>query len=413
VTYEAVGERKCILFLTPQLPYPPQQGTAIRNYNLIAQVAKWHEVHLLSFATDKQTRNDLGPLRDWCRGVRTVTAPRRSRWSRLRTVLASPYPDLHHRLFSSGFHDVLADVLEQVRPQVVEIEGLEMAQFGLRAQQIATDAPPLWVFDAHNAEYVLQQRVFETDVRRPRRWLGALYSWLQWRKLRSYEAGVCQRADRVVACSAADASALKRLVPGLQVVVVPNGVDISLYQPAGVATAALGDQALVFTGKMDFRPNVDAVLWFCSRVWPLVQQAEPQAQFYIVGRDPHPRLGPLANMPGVTLTGFVDDIRPYIAAASVYVVPLLTGGGTRLKVLEAMAMGKALVSTTLGCEGIDAQPGRDLVLADEADEFASQVVALLRDAPRREALGRAARAFVERNFDWPIVTAPLEQVYER
>lgn len=412
MTYEAVAERKRILFLTPQLPYPPQQGTAIRNYNLIAQVAKRHEVHLLSFATEQPTAAELGPLRDWCRSVHTVNTPRRSKWSRVWTVLTSPYPDLHHRLFSRRFYDSLAQVLELVRPQVVEIEGLEMAQYGLHGQQIAADPQPLWVFDAHNAEYVLQRRVFETDVRQPRRWLGALYSWLQWRRLRSYEARVCQLADRVLACSAADASALKRLVPGLQVVVVPNGVDISHYEPGDVAPAPLRDQALVFTGKMDFRPNVDAVLWFCSQVWPLVRQSEPDAQFYIVGRDPHPRLGPLTGMPGVTLTGFVDDIRPYIAAACVYVVPLLTGGGTRLKVLEAMAMGKALISTRLGCEGIDAQPGRDLVLADEAGEFALQVVALLRDASRREALGRAARTFVERYFDWPIVTAPLEQVYE-
>ncbi len=411
--YEAVDDHKRILFLTPQLPYPPQQGTAIRNYNLMAQVAKRHEVHLLSFAIETQAAADLGPLQDWCRSVHTVPAPQRSGWSRLWTVLTSPYPDLYHRLSSPSFHHSLAAVLDQVRPQVVQIEGLEMAQFGLRAQHMVKGPQPLWVFDAHNAEYVLQQRVFETDVRRPRRWLGALYSWLQWHKLRGYEARVCQRADRVLACSAADASALARLVPGLRAVVVPNGVDTSHYEPGGVVPAPLGDQALVFTGKMDFRPNVDAVLWFCAQVWPLVRQALPQARFYIVGRDPHPRLGPLANVPGVTLTGFVDDIRPYIAAAAVYVVPLLTGGGTRLKVLEAMAMGQALVSTTLGCEGIDAQPGRDLLLADGAGEFASQVVALLNDTPRREALGRAARAFVERCFDWPIVAAPLERVYER
>jgi len=413
VTDKAVAERKRILFLTPQLPYPPQQGTAIRNYNLIAQVAQRHEVHLLSFDTEGHTPVELGPLRDWCRSVQTVTVPKRSKGSRLWTVLSSPYPDLHHRLSSSSFHDSLTDVLGQVRPQVVEIEGLEMAQYGLGAQHIASSPEPLWVFDAHNAEYVLQQRVFETDVRRPRRWLGALYSWLQWHKLRSYEAGVCRRADRVLACSKVDAMALARLVPGLQVVVVPNGVDVSHYQPGDIAPAPLGDQALVFTGKMDFRPNVDAVLWFGSRVWPLVQQAEPTARFYIVGRDPHPRLEPLGDMPGVTLTGFVDDIRPYIAAASVYVVPLLTGGGTRLKVLEAMAMGKALVSTTLGCEGIDARPGQDIILADAPDDFAAQVLALLHDAPRREALGRAARAFVQCCFDWPIVTAPLEKVYGR
>ena len=413
MAYEAVGERKRILFLTPQLPYPPQQGTAIRNYNLIAQVAKRHEVHLLSFVTQKEAASELGPLRDWCHSVHTVVAPQRGQWSRLWTVLTSPHPDLHHRLFSSAFYDALAAVLDEGPPQVVQVEGLEMAQYGLYVDRIRSDSTPLWVFDAHNAEYVLQRRIFETDVRRPRRWPGALYSFVQWHKLRSYEATVCRRADRVIACSSADASALGRLVPGLEAMVVPNGVDIAHYQPDGVATAPLGDQVLVFTGKMDFRPNVDAVLWFCSQVWPLVRQAAPDAQFYIVGRDPHPRLAPLSNMPGVTITGFVDDIRPYIAAASVYVVPLLTGGGTRLKVLEAMAMGKALVSTTLGCEGIDARSGRDLVLADAADEFASQVVALLRDAVRREALGHTAHAFVQRHFDWPIVTAPLEQLYER
>lgn len=413
MAYEAVGERKRILFLTPQLPYPPQQGTAIRNYNLLAQVAKRHEVHLLSFVTQTQALSDLGPLRDWCATVQTVPVPRRSLGSRLWTVLTSPDPDLHHRLSSQAFHQALTGVLQEVRPQVVEVEGLEMAQYGLHGPHIAVDSPPLWVFDAHNAEYVLQRRVFETDARRPRRWIGALYSWLQWHKLRRYEAQVCRRAGTVLACSAADAAALARLVPGLEVVVVPNGVDIAHYQPDGVVAAELGDRALVFTGKMDFRPNVDAVLWFCSQVWPLVRQAEPAARFYIVGRDPHPRLGPLGNVPGVTLTGFVDDIRPYIAAAAVYVVPLLTGGGTRLKVLEAMAMGKPLVSTRLGCEGIDAQSGRDLILADAPEDFAAQVLALLKDAPRREALGRAARAFVERCFDWPIVTSPLEKVYGR
>jgi glycosyltransferase involved in cell wall biosynthesis len=162
---------------------------------------------------------------------------------------------------------------------------------------------------------------------------------------------------------------------------------------------------------MDFRPNVDAVLWFCEGVLPTVQRRCPAAHLYVVGKDPHPRLAGLARMPGVTLTGYVDDVRPYIAAATVYIVPLLTGGGTRLKVLEAMAMGKALVSTRLGCEGIPAAPGRDLELADGADQFAERVVTLLSDESRRLALGRAARSFVERHFDWHAVAAPLEQVY--
>jgi sugar transferase (PEP-CTERM/EpsH1 system associated) len=413
LAHEAVGTGKRILFLTPQSPYPPQQGTAIRNYNLITQVARQHEVHLLSFVDAQHPTVDLGPLQDLCSSLNTVPAPARTKWRRLFTVLASPLPDMAHRLSSVLFHQKLEAVLHAARPDVVQIEGLEMAEYGLHAGQLAGSDAPLLVFDAHNAEYLLQRRIFETDSRRPRRWLGALYSLIQWQKLRRYEAMVCRRAERVIACSPADADTLARLVPELKPIVVPNGVDTERYRLSIVSRAPLATQALVFTGKMDFRPNVDAVLWFCSEVLPTILQASPAAHFYIVGRDPHPRLVPLSQAPGVTLTGFVDDPRPYIAAAAVYVIPLLTGGGTRLKVLEAMAMSKAVVSTTLGCEGIHAVPGRDVVLADKADDFAAQVLALLGDEGRRDELGHAARTFVEHHFDWQTVTQSLDQAYER
>ena len=413
MAHKAVSMIKRILFLTPQLPYPPQQGTAIRNYNLITQVARRHEVHLLSFVDAEGSAADLGPLRRLCTTLNTVPAPRRSNWRRLRTILTSPYPDMHHRLSSAVLREKADAVLRAARPDVVQIEGLEMAQYGMRISQLAGKDAPLLVFDAHNAEYLLQRRILETDSRRPRRWVGALYSLIQWQKLRRYEALVCGQADRVIACSPADANALSCLVPGLKPIVVPNGADTRHYRPGVVSAAPLGTEALVFTGKMDFRPNVDAVLWFSLSVLPAIRQASPAAHFYIVGKDPHPRLAPLANRPGITMTGFVEDVRPYIAGAAVYVVPLLTGGGTRLKVLEAMAMGKAVVSTTLGCEGIHAQPGRDVVLADKADDFATQVLALLGDEARRDELGGAGRTFVEQHFEWPIVTRALERAYER
>lgn len=402
------GMRRRILFLTPQLPYPPQQGTAIRNYNLIAQVARQHEVHVLSFVDPQSPAMDAGPLRDICASLNTLPTPQRSNLHRLRTVLLSPLPDLAYRLSSAAFQHKLATLLRETRPDVLQIEGLELAQYGLWA---GGKAATLLVFDAHNAEYLLQQRIFETDARHPRRWLGALYSWLQWHKLRRYEALVCRQAGRVIACSPADADALSRLVPGLSPIIVPNGVDTQAYRPGVVAPAALSNQTLVFTGKMDFRPNVDAMLWFCSEVLPLIQVRCPEAHLYIVGKNPHPRLAPLTHQKGVTLTGYVADVRPYIAAAAIYVVPLLTGGGTRLKVLEAMAMGKAIVSTTLGCEGIPAAAGQEVILADTAVDMAAQVLALLSNEAQRARLGRAARAFVERHFDWQTVTRPLEQAY--
>jgi glycosyltransferase involved in cell wall biosynthesis len=205
-------------------------------------------------------------------------------------------------------------------------------------------------------------------------------------------------------------------VPGLSPSVVPNGVDMAFYtsqfpahdDPCGWPS----EQDLVFTGKMDFRPNVDAVLWFAQEVAPLLRQASPSPRFWIVGQNPHPRLAALANQPGVVLTGRVDDVRPYIAAAGVYAVPLRIGGGTRLKVLEAMAMGKAIVSTRLGCEGFDLVPGQEMLIADTPAEFAAAVLALLHDPDRRERMGRAARRFAESWYDWSAILPRLEQAYE-
>ena len=169
---------------------------------------------------------------------------------------------------------------------------------------------------------------------------------------------------------------------------------------------------LVFTAKMDFRPNVDAVLWFAQEVLPLIRRQSPETRFWVVGKDPHPRLAPLAHDPGIQLTGWVEDVRPYIAGTAVYVIPLRIGGGTRLKVLEAMAMGKAIVSTTLGYEGFDLVPGQELVVADTPAEFAAAVLALLQDPQRRERIGRAARRFAGSRYDWRMIVPRLERAYE-
>ena len=415
-----------ILFLTPQLPYPPHQGTTIRNYNLIVNLAARHEVHLLSFVRSRDELARAIPLRECCRNIEVVPAPKRSPLKRLISTLFSPLPDMALRLPSAEFRAKLEAYLRREHFDVLQVEGIEMVQYGLglRAQGTRYKAikPELCglhlasctlVFDDHNAEYLLQRRAFETDMRHPSRWLGAFYSFIQWQKLRRYEAEACRRFDRIVAVSAADAAALSRLVPGLSVTIVPNGVDTEYYNdqiPMAKSQLVIGRWSLVFTGKMDFRPNVDAVLWFCDEVLPLVQKEMPTVHFYIVGRDPNRRVLSLNENPGVTVTGYVEDVRPYIGRAAVYVVPLRIGGGTRLKVLEAMAMGKAIVSTSLGCEGIELT-SRELVIADTAEEFAGQVIGLLRDDARRRELGQAARRLVEARYDWRFIVPKLEEVY--
>lgn len=401
---------KRILFLTPQLPYPPQQGTAIRNYNLMLQAAAQNEVHLLSFSDGKPSEEQLAKLRHICASVRTVPTPNRTRLQRLGTAIGSPLPDLALRLRSSAFTQELKLVLGSVGPNVIQVEGLEMTA---ALADVPTAVSVDLLYDAHNAEYLLQKRMYLADAAHFTRWPTAAYSYLQWHKLRRYEAGVCRRAGNVLACSPWDAAALREISPGVEPLVVPNGVDIEQYRPGAVVPVDLGRQALVFTGKMDFRPNVDAVLWFVNSVLPLIRSRSPEVDFYVVGKNPHPRLEPLRQTNGVTLTGYVEDVRPYIEGASVYVVPLQSGGGTRLKVLEAMAMGKALVTTTLGGEGIDAQPGRDWLVADSPAAFADGVLALLADRALAARLGQAARDFVTAHFDWHIVTRPLVALYDR
>jgi glycosyltransferase involved in cell wall biosynthesis len=417
---------KRILVLTPQYPYPPHQGTTLRNYNLIAGLAERHEVHLVSFGDPVQTRGT--PLDDLCHSIQVVRPPRRVMSQRIKGVLFSRLPDMAGRLPSDQFRAIVADIVDSEHPHVVQVEGIELAQYLF---QVADSRPgpgrPMLVFDDHNAEYVLQQRAFETDAQQlrllgklgakalGRRLIGAVYSFVQYRRLQRYERRACLAADHVVAVSEADAEALRHLVPGLEPIVVPNGVDLAYCtSPAPSLEDGTGPNAedLVFVGKMDFRPNVDAVLWFAHEVLPLIRRESPATRFWVVGKDPHPRLASLAGDPGVRLTGWVEDVRPYIDGAGVYVIPLRIGGGTRLKVPEAMAMGKAIVSTALGCEGFDLVPDRELVIADAPVEFASAVLFLLRDPERRERMGRAARRFAGARYDWRVIVPRLEHAYE-
>lgn len=419
-----------ILFLTPQVPYPPHQGTTIRNYNLIAHLADDFEVHLLSFRHPGDELPANSPLASFCAVTEAVPAPSRSLLQRALTTLAHPSPDMALRLASPEFQARLGMLVERYHYDIIQIEGIEMAPYAhwltthplWRSAQHKEQRPeipigrPKLVFDDHNAEYVLQQRAWETDSRHPRRWLAAGYSFIQWHKLRRYELQTCRLADKVVAVSEADREALLRLDPTLDVTVVPNGVDLAYYGAYDRArdpqAVDYGPHALVFTGKMDFRPNIDAVVWFAREVFPLVRQQVPDAVFVVAGKQPHQRVVELGELPGVVVTGWVPDIRAHIAAAAVYVVPLRIGGGTRLKVLEALAMGCALVSTPLGAEGFDLE-GKDVIaFAEDAPAFAEAVVALLRDPDRRRRMGEAGRRFVTDHYGWDRIVPRMRRVYE-
>jgi sugar transferase (PEP-CTERM/EpsH1 system associated) len=406
-------DSKRILFLTPQFPFPPRQGTAIRNYHLIEQAATRYEVALLSFVQGSPDPAGLATMQAICTRVETVPAPARTRRQRLQTLLTSREPDMAHRLASGAFGAALRALLAHERYDIVQVEGIEMARYGLQIPGWSDAGAPAIIFDDHNAEYLLQRRACLTDVKRPRRWPQAAYSGIQWARLRRFERTVCERADAVVAVSELDGEAIAQLAPGLHPLVVPNGVDTQSYRTDLPDTLPLGHPNLVFTGKMDFRPNIDAMRWFCAEVWPDVRRRVPGVHLYIVGQGPHPEVQRMTEDPAITVTGFVPEILPYFGGADVYIVPLRVGGGTRLKVLEAMASGLAIVSTRLGAEGIDLEDGEHAMLADTPDAFASAAVRLLEDADLRLALGRRARAQAEARYDWRQIVPRLIPLYDR
>ena len=429
-----------LLLITPQLPYPPHQGTTIRNYNLIRELAARHTVDLLTFLAPGEKLDgpdaDANPLHSLCRRIAATPQPVRTTRQRALDTLTSPKPDMAHRLDSPAMAALVADFAAGTPYDIIQVEGIEVAQYGFQARTITRRHQPgaALVFDDHNCEFLLQKRSALTDLRRPSRWIAAGYSLIQWQKLARYEVSICRQADGVVTVSAADAAALQAIVPDLDVTVVSNGIDLehySVYDKANPAADASHPnaaassprpgtpipQTIVFTGKMDYRPNVDAVLWFADEVLPLIQARLGQVQFQIVGMNPHPRLDDLRRNPAILMTGAVPDTRPYIGEAGVYVIPMRVGGGTRFKALEAMAAGRPIVSTSLGVEGIPVTHGRELLLADTARAFADAVSLLLTassdTAPQRAVMGQQARRFVEERYGWSQIVPTLDALYKR
>ncbi len=404
-----------LLVLTPQLPYPPHQGTTLRNYNLLKGLARRHSISLFSMlaADDDPTAPALQALVD---ELIVAPAPPRPMRRRLRDLLLSPLPDMALRLWSPTAFARLQQHIRRRRPDIIQVEGIEMAPYWLALAQQDKHLPPV-VYDAHNAEALLQRRAFLADMRRARRWPAAAYSAVQTWKLQRYEKLLLRKAAAVAAVSEADARHLQMLAGSRRfpMAVVSNGVDLAAYDPtASYPNPYPGPGPhLVFTGKMDFRPNVDGVLWFARHVWPQLHAALPNLNCWIVGKNPHDRLHVLQKQAGITVTGAVPDIQPYIAHADLYIAPLLAGGGTRLKLLEAMAMARPIVATRLAADGLPVADSEQLALADTPTEFAARCLALLHDRAAAVELGRRGRKFVELRYNWQHIVPRLEELYQR
>lgn len=406
-----------ILLLTPQFPYPPEQGTSLRNYYILRGLTSDHEVSLLSYVESNIDRQNLVDL-PGVSLIGTVPIPIRSNERRFLQLIAKKQADMALRLRHGEFEDLLTQELVSASEMdgnrkpydIVQIEGIELAHLIPTIKQFSPQSKI--VYDAHNAETNLQRRALQADTSRPSRWPAAVYSWIQVRRLNIYEAWVCQKADLLTVVSNEDYHHLRELVPGLQATVIPNCIDVEEYRRDSNGGDSGRDKEfdLLFTGKMDYRPNIDAVLWFAHEVWPIIRQARPETTWAIVGQKPHNRIKHLSKFEGVKITGWVPEIPPYMNASKVYVMPFRVGSGTRFKLIEAMAAGKAVVSTSLGCEGFSLIDRQDLLIEDEPPEFAQAVVRLLEQPEERSRLGQAALRRAA-DYDWRVVIPKFEDVY--
>lgn len=398
-----------ILMLTGSLPYPPHQGGALRSYGILHGLKQaGHRLSLMSFHDHAAGARDIAEMKQWCDEIIVLPPPERSKTQRLRDLLFSDRPDIARRLYSPEFAQRLSALVSDQRFDLVQFEGIEIACYLPLLRSMNSSAR--LVYDAFNAEAALQRVIFDVDRGEPRRWPAAIYSLIQARRLAQYEHELCRQADGVIAVSDEDAAILRAFRPDACVPVVNNGIFADDYRCAG-AQLELGDHALVFTGKMDYRPNVDAVCWFANDILPLIHRHVPDARLYVVGQKPHPRLERLRRHRQIEITGWVRDVQPFLCGASLYVAPLRMGSGTRLKLLEAMAAGRAVVATTTAISGMLPSVREVLVVADQPDQMASAVIALLQDPRRRQALGQAAQAFVKAHYDWSIIIPRLLAAY--
>jgi glycosyltransferase involved in cell wall biosynthesis len=398
-----------LLLLTPALPYPPHQGGALRSLGIIHMLAGMgFDLTLLSFRDDA-IASESSPLASLCASITTIPMPERPITARLRDLFLTGRPDIAGRLYHPAMADALRRLLSQFSFDAVIFEGLETAVYLPLAQAHQPDAR--LIYDAYNAEHRLQSAIAQIEITRPSRLPAALYSAVQARRLARFERQICQAAHGVLAVSDEDADALRAFRADRRVFVIPNGIFTDDYAESSAHQLDLGDHALIFTGKMDYRPNVDAMQWFISAIFPRIRARIPDARLYIVGQKPHPSLQSI-NDPNIAVTGWVERVQPFLHAGALYVAPLRMGSGTRLKLLEALASGIAIVATPAAAAGLSEEARCAMRIAADEAAFADAVIDLLNQPDLRLEYAERGKAVVRKTYDWRALAPRLFQAFQ-
>jgi sugar transferase (PEP-CTERM/EpsH1 system associated) len=394
-----------VLMISYCLPYPPVTGGRLRIYNLLRRVASRHEIALAALLQSPEDAEGIPHLRQFCTRIETAMMDRRSRLAKasgmLRYALEGKPPQLR-LLHSEELMEKIRQLFSEMTFDIVQIEA-HMALYLSGIPQTKRYKSLQMFQDVASQQLARIAHVERRGGRKLRHWLNAV-------TMGRWEPRYAERFDRCITVSQLDQQLLLRANPRLQVDVIPNGVDTQKYRPLAVHPKE-ESPSLIFVGSMGYAPSVDAVLYFYREILPLIREMIQPVELRIVGADPSPEILKL-TAPGLHVTGRVEDVVPYYQESTVCVVPLRAGGGTRLKILEAMALGRPVVSTSIGCEGLDVIDGEHLLIADTPERFARQTVRLLRDCHLAEYIRANARKLVEARYDWDQIAERLLDIYE-
>ncbi len=404
-----------ILWLSHLIPYPPIGGVLQRSYNLVREVSKQHDLHLVAFnqqalltsmfSTEQEGKEAaMKHLQTYCRSVDFIDIPSdKNRYGKHSLALKSLFtrnPYSINWLESGTMRDAIRAVKDKHEFDLVHFDTISLAPY----LDLFEDNLPK-TLDHHNIEshMMLRRASLETNP------LKKFYFYQEGMKLLRYEKQVCKQFDVNITCSVLDSERLREIDPSLTIDEIPNGVDTEFFKPGNNASSP---ERMIFAGGLDWYPNRDAMLFFADEIWPLLKAADPELIMDVVGKFPPDEIVRLSHKDeNYNVHGFVEDVLPYIDRAGVYVCPIRDGGGTKLKLLDAFSMAKAVVAHPAACEGLDVIDGYNVLLAETAKDFTACIQRIRSDKELRLSLGKHARKLAKNNYSFISIGEKLSSLY--
>lgn len=378
-----------ILLISFDFPYPPSGGSISRDYNLIKQLSKNNDIYWINRTIRGKPKDEyIKEMEKYCKIIKIVE------WNYGHTIIGliksffTKEPYIIHRFASQYMTDLVHQVLKNNIFDLILCDHIYLSQY--LPHEIELHVPTIPNNEDNGFTYY--KRLSETNgLIRP------FFAKLQWRKMLNYEVNVYQRFCVDITTSDTEKNIIMKYLKGVKIGVVKNGVDVDYFKPMKRTNM---ENNIIYTAWFKYYPNQQAVIEFVKDVFPLLKAKIPDIKFYIVGKEPPKRVHELSKINGIVVTGEVEDVRPYLANADVAVIPLKVGGGTRLKILEAMAMGIPVISTKLGAEGLDVKEDENILIADDHEDFAQKIYEIITDKQLSKRISDSAIKFVEENYTW-------------